>query len=202
MLNWYSKLLAIIVLNLFLVLPFYSEEWSGKVIAVKDGDTIEILVNTLPIRVRLYGIDCPEKSQAFGQRARQFTSDLIFGKIVKVKVKDTDRYGRSVGEVILPDGRILNYELVKAGLAWWYRQFSKDPLLKKYEDDARSKGLGLWADPDPKAPWDFRRGGISKRNKDYQKREVSAAQCKGTTKAGKRCTRRADQSEYCWQHRK
>jgi endonuclease YncB( thermonuclease family) len=75
-------------------------------------------------RIRLWGIDCPESRQAFGARATQFTGDLAFGKEVSVQVKDVDRYGRTVGVVILPDGRNLNQELVRAGLAWWYRQYA------------------------------------------------------------------------------
>jgi micrococcal nuclease len=76
------------------------------------------------VKVRLHGVDTPEKAQAFGTRAQQFTSDLVFQRDVMVVVQTTDRYGRLVGEVLLPDGRSLNQELVQAGMAWWYRQYA------------------------------------------------------------------------------
>jgi endonuclease YncB( thermonuclease family) len=73
-------------------------------------------------RIRRWGIDCPESKQPFGTRAKQFTGDLAFGQTVTVRVRDIDRYKRTVAEITLPDGRNLNQELVRAGLAWWYRQ--------------------------------------------------------------------------------
>ena len=76
-------------------------------------------------KIRLWGIDCPESKQPFGTRAKQFTGDLAFGKTVAVRVRDVDRYHRTVAEVILPDGRNLNQELVRAGLAWWYQQYAR-----------------------------------------------------------------------------
>jgi len=98
--------------------------FTGKVLGVSDGDTIAVLRMGRVVRVRLHGIDCPEKEQPFGTRAKQFTSDLAFRKEVMVYVKDTDSYGRIVAEVILPDGSSLNKELVFVGLAWWYRKYA------------------------------------------------------------------------------
>lgn len=134
-------------------------DFSGKVVAVKDGDTLEIMRDkTNAVTVRLSGIDCPERGQAFGQRAKQFASDLAFGKIVMVIEKNRDRYGRTVGEVILEDGQSLNHELVLAGLAWWYRQFApKDKELERLEIKAREDKAGLWSDADPVPPWDYRK---------------------------------------------
>lgn len=109
------------------------------------------------VKIRLHGIDAPEKKQAFGNRAKQFTSDLVFGKVVEVQEHDIDRWGRIVGEVILPDGRSLNRELVRAGLAWWYRQYSKDESLGLLEEEARTAKRGLWKDLNPMAPWEFRK---------------------------------------------
>ncbi len=108
-------------------------------------------------RIRLHGIDCPEKRQAFGNRAKQFTSGRVFGKTVTVTVMDVDRYGRTVGEVILPDGKVLNHELVRAGLAWWYRKYAPDDgTLAQLEADARAAKRGLWADAEPVPPWEWR----------------------------------------------
>lgn len=128
-----------------------------KVIAVKDGDTIELLRNGETIKVRLYGVDSPEKEQDFGQRARQYTSDLAFGKFVRLIEHNKDRYGRTVGTIILPDGRNLNEELVKNGFAWHYKDYSKDKNLANLESDARRFKRGLWAAPNPIAPWDYRK---------------------------------------------
>ncbi|GAB3201387.1 endonuclease YncB(thermonuclease family) [Pontibacter aydingkolensis] len=132
-----------------------------KVVGVKDGDTIVLLVNGEEVTVRLYGVDTPEKNQAFGQRAKQFTSDMVFGKQVRLIVNNKDRYGRTVGTIILPDGRSLNEELVKNGFAWHYKAYSKDVNLANAEADARRFKRGLWADPDPVAPWDFRKNKTS-----------------------------------------
>lgn len=128
-----------------------------KVVGVKDGDTFELLHNGQSITVRLYGVDSPEKNQAYGQRAKQFASDLAFGKNVRLIEHNKDRYGRTVGTIILPDGRNLNEELVREGFAWHYTAYSKDKTLANLEADARRFKRGLWQDPNPVAPWDFRK---------------------------------------------
>lgn len=128
-----------------------------KVVGVKDGDTIELLRNGKTETVRLFGVDTPEKTQAYGQRARQYTSDLVFGKNVRLIVNNTDRYGRTVGTIILPDGRSLNEELVRNGYAWHYKAYSNDLKLANLETDARRYKRGLWQEANPVAPWDFRK---------------------------------------------
>ena len=140
-------------------------DFTGKVVAVADGDTVSVLRDgTTTVKIRLNGIDCPEKKQPFGTRAKQFTSDLAFGKTVTVIEKEKDRYGRTVGEVILPDGRSLNHELVRAGLAWWYRRYApNDAELEALEAEARAGKRGLWVDTDtaapPVQPWAWRKEG-------------------------------------------
>jgi endonuclease YncB( thermonuclease family) len=130
---------------------------SGSVIGVIDGDTISVMLNGNPTRVRLNGIDCPESHQPFGARAKQFTSTLSFGKTVTLEDKGVDRYRRMIVDVMLPNGSCLNRELVKAGLAWWYRKYTpSDWLLKELEAGARQAGRGLWADPHSVPPWEFR----------------------------------------------
>ena len=127
-------------------------------VGVSDGDTITVMHNGKGERIRLHGIDCPEKRQAFGNRAKQFTSTLVFGKTVTVQVMDRDRYGRTVGEVLLPDGRSLNRELVRAEFAWWYRRYAPDDeTLDQLEHEARGTQRGLWADPHAVPPWEWRR---------------------------------------------
>ena len=128
---------------------------------VSDGDTITVLHNGKGERIRLHGIDCPEKRQAFGNRAKQFTSNLVFAKTVTVQAVDRDRYGRTVGVVLLPDGRSLNHELVWGGLAWMYRRYTTDQSLSDLEEEARVARRGLWADAHAVPPWEWR--GIRKR---------------------------------------
>ncbi len=132
-------------------------DFAGRVVGVSDGDTITVLHNGKGERIRLHGIDCPEKRQAFGNRAKQFTSKLVFGTTVTVQVVDRDRYGRTVGLVLLPDGRSLNHELVKAGFEWWYWRYTPDDeTLAQLEREARGAKRGLWADPHAVPPWEWR----------------------------------------------
>lgn len=132
--------------------------FDGKVVGVADGDTITVLHNKEEHKIRLAGIDCPElKGQPFGAAAKKLTSKLVFGKMVKVTVTDTDRYGRLVAEVYLPDGKCLNQELVRSGMAWWYRRYAPDDeVLAKLEVDARKARRGLWAEKAPTPPWEWR----------------------------------------------
>lgn len=140
------------------VTPRPTQPWSGRCVGVADGDTISILFEGVAVRVRLNGVDSPEKRQAFGSVAKQFTSNAVFGKTVTVSPTDTDRYGRTVADVRLPDGRSLNEQLVAAGLAWWYRQYAPgDRRLQALENSARKARRGLWADPNPLPPWQFRK---------------------------------------------
>ena len=133
-------------------------EFTGQVVGVSDGDTITVLHNGVAERIRLNGIDCPERRQAFGRRAKQLTSILAFGETVTVKDYGKGRYGRTIGDVLLSDGRILNEELVRAGLAWWYRKYApNNERLKELEQEARETKRGLWADPHAVAPWEWRK---------------------------------------------
>ena len=102
----------------FVVVVACAEDFTGKVVGITDGDTIRFMHDGAPEKIRLWGIDCLESKQAFGTRAKQFTGDLSFGKVVKVRVRNVDRYHRPVAEIILPDGKSLNQELVRAGFAW------------------------------------------------------------------------------------
>jgi len=136
--------------------------FTGQVVAVTDGDTIKVMHDGALEKIRLNRIDCPEKSQPFGQRAKNFTSDACFGRIVEIQEHGTDRYHRTIGEVILPDGRDLNAELVRAGYAWWYRRYAPTDLqLSLLEQQARAQRSGLWADTNPIAPWDYRHPSIA-----------------------------------------
>lgn len=117
--------------------------FAAKVVGVVDGDTITVLRDQQPIRIRLDGIDCPEGGQAFSNRAKEFTSDLVFGQEVTLEPHDVDRYGRTVPRVYV-DGFDVSLALVKAGLAWHFKPYSDDPTLAKAEIAAREAKRGLW----------------------------------------------------------
>lgn len=132
-------------------------DFSGRVVGVLDGDTITVLVGREQRRVRLAGVDAPEKGQAFGQRSKQALSQMIFGREVTVVSTGRDRYERTLGIVQLMDGSSVNERLVENGWAWHYTRYSNDRRLSELETRARAARRGLWADPSPVAPWDFRK---------------------------------------------
>lgn len=133
-----------------------SREFAGQVIHVADGDTLDIIRDGVKVRVRLFGIDCPEMAQPYGDAAKRFTAEASLDRRVALKTYGTDKYGRVLGDILLEDGRDLNRELVKAGLAWWYWKYSHDRGLEELERRARTDRVGLWADLNPVAPWEFR----------------------------------------------
>lgn len=135
----------------------------GRVVAVADGDTVTVLdADQTTHRIRLQGIDAPESRQAFGQRARQYLAALVHHQEVVVAIDKIDRFGRVVG-VIYRDGEDINLRMVQAGMAWHYRQYAREQTPEQRrayaaaEQQARQEQRGLWADPNPMAPWDFRR---------------------------------------------
>ena len=130
-------------------------ELVGPVVAILDGDTIDVLVDRQPIRVRLAQIDAPEKRQAFGTRARQTLAGLVFQQSVTVEEAGRDRYGRVIGAVYV-SGVSVNAQMVELGMAWVYRRYAKDSALFELERQAQVDKRGLWADPDPVAPWEYR----------------------------------------------
>ena len=140
----------------------FGESFVGKVVKVTDGDTITVLQSDgdtkASVKVRLSGIDTPEKAQAYGTKAKAALSSKVFGKTVTIRYSEKDRYGRTIGDVYL-GGAWLNLQMVSEGWAWHYKQYSKDKQLADAETKARASRKGLWADPNqPTPPWEFRRG--------------------------------------------
>jgi micrococcal nuclease len=133
-------------------------EQNGKVVKVVDGDTFDIVDENRTTRIRLFGIDAPERGQAFNKRARAFMDSLVAGKQIRVVVRNKDRYGRTVGDAYLSDGTYVNAEIVRAGYAWQFRKYSTDPEVARLENAARSQRLGLWEDAHAIPPWEFRKG--------------------------------------------
>lgn len=137
-----------------------AENFKAKVVNIADGDTITVLNDVRrQIRIRLNGIDCPEGGQAYGRKATEFTKTMMAGRMVSIHAFNLDRYGRTIADVIMEDGRNLNQELVGKGWCWWYRKYAPgDAVLEKLETEARNAKKGLWEDPHPVPPWDFRHG--------------------------------------------
>lgn len=143
---------------LLLATSAFAADFTGQVVGVIDGDTIDVLHNGKAERIRLTGIDCPEKGQAFGKKAKQAASELAFGKEVTVETYGQDKFRRTIGEVILPDEMNLNQELVKQGWCWWYRKYAPgNTVLEGLEKKAREAKKGLWGEPAPVPPWVYRK---------------------------------------------
>ena len=134
-------------------------DYCVKVIRIIDGDTFHGLTNdNMDVKFRIYAIDAPEKAQDFGTKSRQYLSDLIFGKKVGIKVQSKqDRYGRPIVWVYTDDGKDISAEMLKAGMAWHYKQYSKDEKYAELENQARNGKIGLWTDKNLVAPWEFRK---------------------------------------------
>ena len=143
--------------------PSGSQTLNGRVVRVVDGDTVTVLdANDTQHRIRLEGIDAPESHQVFGEQSRQSLAEIISGKEVTVSYQKTDQYGRLVGKILF-DGRDINLEQVKAGMAWHYKFYENEQtpedreLYAKAEETARSARRGLWQDPNPVEPYQFRK---------------------------------------------
>lgn len=143
------------------LLTFYgfveaSEVLEGKVVGVHDGDTVTLLISgNKQVKIRLAQIDAPESDQAFGQKSKQSLSDMVFNKTIQVEKETIDKYGRTVGTIIV-DGLNANLEQVKRGMAWVYRQYLHDQSLIEDEEMAKQSKVGLWSDPNPMPPWEYR----------------------------------------------
>ncbi|RAV98921.1 thermonuclease family protein [Pseudochryseolinea flava] len=146
---------CIILFQLFIVIGY--AQIKGKVVKISDGDTFTVLTaSNETVKVRLHGIDCPEKSQDFGQVAKQHLSNLIFNRQVKIIKKNVDRYGRVVG-VVFADTINVNEHLLSSGLAWHFKKYDTNPVWAKLETNAKSKRLGLWSMSNSVPPWMFRK---------------------------------------------
>lgn len=128
--------------------------FSAKVIKISDGDTITVLNGKEQTKVRLYGIDAPEKKQDYGQKSRKFLASLIAGQVVEVDPKGKDRYKRTLGIIHYKDQDI-NAQMILNGYAWAYVKYSK--IYVDQERLAREKKLGLWQSSDPTPPWEWRK---------------------------------------------
>jgi len=178
-----KRFLLVLLIYLWVALPAVCQTLSGKVVNVSDGDMITIIdASKQEHRIRLYGIDCPESGQAFGEAAKKFTSSTVARKTVTVEVFDTDRYGRTVG-VVTVNGVNVNLQLIQAGYAWLYRYYCQEEFCSvwlKVENQARIAGVGLWSDDNPVPPWEWRN---AIRNNSTRKSAVSRGAYHGDAKS-------------------
>jgi endonuclease YncB( thermonuclease family) len=133
-------------------------DFTGKVVGVADGDSITVLRDREQVKVRLVDIDAPEKGQPFGNRSKQALEVLVKGQDVLVVERGQDRYQRTLGRVYRGDLDV-NAEQVRQGMAWVHRQYAKDASLFQIEAEAKEQKRGLWRDPEPVPPWEWRRVG-------------------------------------------
>jgi micrococcal nuclease len=130
--------------------------YAHKVIGISDGDTMTLLVDSKPLKIRLANIDAPEKKQAYGQKSKESLSDICWNTDATYQAQSIDRYGRTVA-LVFCNGIEANTEQVKRGFAWAYTKYNKDAALPALEQAARVAKVGLWNDDNPIAPWVFRK---------------------------------------------
>lgn len=132
--------------------------YQGEVVSVTDGDTLTILINKVPYKIRLAQIDTPEKGQSYGSKAKKVLSDLVFNKIISITIETIDRYGRYVADIHF-EGKHINAEMVKLGAAWVYRKYVRDKSLYDIENEAKAAKIGIWSLPESEQvpPWQWRR---------------------------------------------
>jgi len=153
-----------VVLWLALTTVAGADTLTGRVVAITDGDTLTVLdAKFQQHKIRLIGIDAPESEQPFGTRSQQHLSALVFGRQVTIDYDEQDQYGRTLGKVFV-NGQDINLQQVQAGMAWHYKAYQSDQAPADREQyaaaeiTARKASLGLWSDPDPIPPWDWRKG--------------------------------------------
>jgi endonuclease YncB( thermonuclease family) len=159
-----------VLLAFVLLLGAKAEVLTGEVTDIIDGDTITMVHSGKPIGIRLFGVDTPEPGQDYGGRASEFTHALALNETVVLEIMGEDDYGRLVAEVKFKDGRSLNAELLRAGLAWWYEKYAHDRKdFEALQKTAKESQIGLWNDEAPVPPWEYREWPFcaSKKSKVY-----------------------------------
>jgi len=149
----------ILLFSFLLFFPLTAHAWVAKVVSVTDGDTIKVFTaDQGQVKIRLYGIDTPEKGQPYGKAAGKYLASLISGAMVEVETVTTDRYGRTVG-IVWDNEANINQEMVRAGYAWVYQRYCNKPFCEYWlalENEAKTDNIGLWQEPEPVPPWEWR----------------------------------------------
>ena len=144
---------------LFSLLPVLcsAQRFSVKVVGVSDGDTFTCVNDdNLQLKIRINGIDAPEKKQAFGNKSKELLSSLIFGKRINIDVQSKDSYGRYIAYVYSPEGKDVALLMLHEGMAWHITKYDNNKVYSDAENVARKAKRGLWSESSPIAPWDFR----------------------------------------------
>lgn len=162
--SYFNRILLLLA-TLLVAIPSVADILQGRVVGIADGDTVTVLdASSTQWKIRLMGIDAPEKKQSFGNKSKEHLSDLVFNKQVTVEYNKKDKYGRTVGKILV-DGVDANLEQIKAGMAWHYKKYQNEQapddrsLYAQAEEKARAGKLGLWIDSEPTPPWDYRKLG-------------------------------------------
>lgn len=173
--NWWNNCgcMALILVLLVGCNTQQDKEPMGTVVRLADGDTFTLLMpGNEQVKVRLYGIDSPERGQDFGTAARDKMSELTTGYRIRLQEKDKDRYGRTVAIAFREDGLNLNEEMLRTGMAWHYAQYDKNNFeWSQLEAEARNKKIGLWSQSRPTQPWEWRK---QKRENNSKKKKSAA----------------------------
>jgi endonuclease YncB( thermonuclease family) len=163
MYNPLMRLFTIFLISLLAYSSVQAGTITGTVVRITDGDTLVVLdVNKVQYKIRLVGIDAPEKKQAYGKKSKENLSELVAGKYVVVEYDKLDRYKRVLGKILL-NGKDMNLEQVASGMAWHYKKYQGEQSqadrveYSEAEVDARDTRRGLWQDPDPIPPWEYRK---------------------------------------------
>ncbi len=162
--NWiFSKSIFLVTVCVFAgvsCLAADRQQYVANVKRIIDGDSLTVQIRSEMVKVRLWGIDTPEYFQRYSKAAKKLTSQFVRNQTVQLEVKDWDKYGRMVAIVTMADGRSLNEELLKNGLAWVHIYYCKEAICDRwysYEKEARKKKIGLWHDRSPVPPWEWKR---------------------------------------------
>ena len=144
---------------IFIIIPVLcsAQRFSVKVVGISDGDTFTAInSDNLQLKIRIYGIDAPEKKQAYGNKSKEYLSSLIFGKNITIDVQSQDGWGRYIAYVYTPEGKDVSLLMLQAGMAWHFVKYDNTSSYELAENIARGSQRGLWSDKNPTAPWDFR----------------------------------------------
>jgi len=137
--------------------PLKNTTVKGIVTKVSDGDSVDFFDGNDTIKIRLQHIDAPERNQPFSTEGWQFLRNLVYKKEVTLKAYgEADRYKRTIGVLILEDGRNVNQLMVESGLAWHFKRYSSDKAYRQLEQEARKQKVGLWNEDQPIPPWEWR----------------------------------------------
>ena len=130
---------------------------SGNVVKIIDGDTYDIILDGRQTRIRMFGIDAPERGMDYYKVSKEYLGELCMNQLIHLDIVNTDRYGRIVAKSFLADGRELGAEMIRAGMAWHFKRYSDDEVLATLETTARENQVGLWSISNPIPPWDYRK---------------------------------------------